>query len=166
MRWLLIGLGLFGLVFVAAMIFAPTGRTWQTGEDAPPPPAWAKALGGVATAFAPHVESFADGTTAVSLAKDGQAQLSLARDPKRDNRLLTLVLVSGGPVRVSYRCAPAPKSDCTAGTETLCLGAPLHGACSEQEEPGDRGSFSVRLGGGSLHFVNDGNATAEVRIDD
>ncbi|WP_284163244.1 hypothetical protein [Frigidibacter sp. SD6-1] len=166
MRWLFIGLGLVGLIFVAAMIFAPTGRTWKKGEDAPPPPAWAKGLGGVASAFAPRVERFTDGSASVSLAKDGSAHLSLARDPKRDNRLLTLVLVSGGPVRVSYRCAPAPKSDCEAKTEVLCLGSPLHSACSEQEKPSNRGSFSIRLGGGSLSFVNAGNGTAQIAIGD
>ncbi|MCY1125536.1 hypothetical protein OU426_01605 [Frigidibacter sp. RF13] len=166
MRWLFIGLGLFGLIFVAAMIFAPNGRSWKTGEDAPPPPGWAKALGGVATAFAPHLDSFADGSTSVSLAKGETAQRALARDPKRDNRLLTLVLVQGGPVRVSYRCAPAPKSDCKARTEVLCLGAPLHGDCSEQEKPSGRGSFSVRLGGGSLSVENDGNGPAQITIDD
>lgn len=166
MRWIFIGLGVFGLVFVLMMVFAPTGGTWRAGEDPPPTPDWLKGLGSALSGFAPRVAEFTGGARMLDAEASGEASADIKADRKRDNRLLDLRLTFGGPARVTFRCARAQGSDCENETQTICLGALHHGDCDEQDEVSREGSFAIGKGGGRLTVIDDGGNGARVEIAD
>ena len=164
MRWVFLGLGLVGLVFVLVMILVPTdGSTTDCRRPDCPKPGWSTVLGHALSGLAPQIRTFTDGSDSRILAEGPSIPLDLPKDPDRDNRLLNLRLVAGGPVRAVYRCRWVPGSNCSGAAETLCLGA-LHPDCTKQETASANGSFSVGPGGGSITFINDGANGAQVRI--
>jgi hypothetical protein len=161
MRWLFLALALFGIAFVALMIFGPGGG----GGDARDPPAWARGMGALIGSLAPRVKSFEGGAREVVLGGGESAEFRVPRDMERENRMLTLGLISGGPVVAEFSCAWAPGAPCERDmlVQTVCLGAPLDPACDEQDGPAAEASFSVSAGGGRIVF-SAGDAGARLGI--
>lgn len=155
MRWVFVGLLLFGLGFAGVMLLLPGGE----GD----PPDWTRAMGRGLSGLAPRVTAFADGATVIVLPNGGEAEAAIGEDAAREMRLLTLRLIEGtGPVRAIHRCTPAPKGECSGEAEVLCLGG-LHPDC-KQEEIGMTGSFAIGPGGGQLRILAPGRA--RLRIED
>lgn len=154
MRWVFVGLLLFGLGFAAIMLVLPGG-----GGD---PPDWTRAMGRGLSGLAPRVTAFADGSTVIVLpASGGEAHAAIGEDADRGVRILTLRLIEGtGPVRAIHRCTPSPKGECSGEAEMLCLGA-RHPDC-EQDEIGMTGSFAISPGGGQLRIVASGRARLRI----
>lgn len=155
MRWLFVGLLLFGLAFGAVMLALPGGA-----GDAP---GWVRWLGHRLSGQAPRVTGFADGSTLLIVpGGGGEAQAVIGAEGGQQVRILTLALIEGsGPVRAIHRCTPFPGATCDDRPEVLCLGR-RHPAC-EQDEVGATGSFSIGPGGGSLRII--AAEAARVRIE-
>ena len=158
MRWFLLGLGVFGLAFVALLILAPGHR--GRADD---PPGWTRALGRMLSGFAPRIRHFADGSDQLSLLPNASATVGLAPDDGQDTRLLMLKLTAGGPVRVILNCSAVPGADCPDPAQILCLGTPLHSSCT-QKDSAQSGTYSVNRGGTSITLIEDGGSGAQVVI--
>lgn len=157
MRWLLIGLTVFGLGFAALMLTAPGG-----GGDRPPE--WTQALGRKALRLAPRVAVFGDGSRVLMIPPGGgEVAREIPADPDRAQRILTLeLLAQSGPARVMHDCISTADAPCTGTTQTLCLGA-RHSDCP-QDEVTRSGSFVIGPGGGRLRVL--AADSAQLRIAD
>lgn len=146
MRKGLIALALFGLLFMALMLFAPRP---QGGDD---PPRWTEALGRLLGGWAPRVRDLG-GETAFALATGEIREAEVPAAPGKGLRLLTLRHQDGGAALVTFVCRPTPAKECDPPEAEACLGMPLNPACGPQVEKGDQGkeiSFTVGPGGGRI----------------
>lgn len=147
MRKGLIALALFGLAFLALMLFAPR----PAGDDTPP--RWTGMLGRLLGGWAPRVRDLGDKSDFALTAGEVYGAEVFA-DRGKEMRLLTLRREEGGPALVTFVCRPTPaEEDCDGEEEVACLGQPLDPACGPQIEkgdPGDEVSFVIGPGGGRI----------------
>lgn len=151
MRKGLIALALFGLLFLALMLFAPGS------DDISGTPGWTRTLGRLLGGFAPRVRSL-EGQTEFALAAGSSGAAVVPAAPDAKLRLLTLRHVEGGPVIATFTCNPIAGTTCKPPEATGCLGQPLDDdACQPQVEknhPGEEVSFTVGPGGGRLTMTS------------